>query len=56
MKLYKNKVRKDDKLYTDLNLSWDYNGKTYLVRVRPVFASDFALLLGASEPLPEETA
>lgn len=53
MELYKNKVVKDGKTYTDLNVSWSHEGKTYIVRVRPVFARDFALLLSHAEPLPE---
>lgn len=54
MELYKNKVVKDGKTFTDLNVSWSHDGKNYLVRVRPVFARDLPLLLSHAEPLPTE--
>lgn len=56
MKLFKSRVVKEGKQYTDLNLSWEYQGKVYLVRVKPCFKQDFELLLATSEPLPEELA
>lgn len=38
------KVEKDGKTYTDIYLNWNYEGKDYAVRVKPVFLKDFALL------------
>lgn len=50
--LTRQKVKKDGKTYLDLCLSWNYNGKDYIVRIDPRFAKDFALLFAIAEPLP----
>ena len=31
--------------YTDLYVAWSYQGKSYLVRVRPAFSCDFKKLV-----------
>lgn len=38
--------------YTDLYLSWEHEGKTYFVRVRPVFGVDNKKLLAAAVHVP----
>lgn len=52
VKLFKTKVVRDGEKYVDLNLAWQYNGKTYTVRVRPVFAKDNDKLHAIAQPLP----
>ena len=51
MELVKTKVLKNDKEYIDLYLKWTYEGKEYLVRVRPVFACDYDKLIATSNEL-----
>jgi hypothetical protein len=51
VKLLKNKVAKDDRIYTDLFLSWSHNNKVYFVRVEPRFSKDWKLLLANAEEL-----
>ena len=53
MKLFKTKVVRDGEKYVDLNLCWQYNGKTYLVRVRPVFGRDNDKLIAIAQNLTE---
>lgn len=48
MELVKTKVVRNDTEYTDLFLSWEYEGKTYLVRVRPVFSRDYDKLIATA--------
>lgn len=49
--LYKEKVRKGDKVYTDLYLIWSHNDKVYKVRVEPRFKYDTALLMSHAKEL-----
>lgn len=53
MELTKQKVMRDGKMYTDLFLSWNYESKTYKVRVRPVFNCDFDKLIATATPEEE---
>lgn len=39
--------------YTDLYLCWEYNGKKYAVRIRPVFAHDMDKLFAAATLVEE---
>lgn len=52
MKLFKTKIVRDGSRYVDLNLCWQYQGKTYVVRVRPCFGKDNDKLIAIAEPLP----
>jgi len=45
MELLKQKVRKNNKDYEDLILVYEFNKKTYSVRVKPVFGCDYRLLM-----------
>jgi hypothetical protein len=49
--LYKQKVYKADKVYTDLYLIWHHEGKSYKVRVEPRFQKDKVLLLSQAKEL-----
>lgn len=49
MELTKTKVCKEDgREFTDLYLTWMYEGKEYKVRVRPVFARDYDKLIASA--------
>lgn len=51
MELTKEKVNRNDCEYTDLYLSWEYEGKHYKVRVRPVFARDYDKLIASAKDI-----
>lgn len=51
MDLLKENVVRNENEYTDLYLTWEYQGKCYKVRVRPVFARDYDKLFAVSKPL-----
>lgn len=53
LKLHKDKVVKDDRVYTDLYLSWSHNNKVYLVRIEPRFPKDWKLLLANAKELSD---
>lgn len=46
-------TRKGFENYTDLYLAWEYKGKKYFVRVRPVFGCDNDKLLASAILVPE---
>ena len=48
MELTKEKVNRDGREYVDLFLSWEYEGKNYKVRVRPVFSRDYDKLIATA--------
>lgn len=54
MTLLKTKATREGyEKYTDLYLAWEYQGKKYLVRVRPVFGCDNDKLLASAVLVPE---
>lgn len=53
MELCKINVERLGNSYTDLYLSWEYEGKKYYVRVRPVFARDYNKMIASATPLQE---
>lgn len=55
MELLKCNVERNGNEYKDLWLSWEYQGKTYFVRVRPVFARDYDKLFSSASPLLDTT-
>ena len=48
MELIKETVVRNGVEYTDLFLLWEYEGKTYKVRVRPVFSRDYDKLMATA--------
>lgn len=55
MKLFKQRVQKDDKEYTDYFLSYkDNKGKEKRVRIRPVFKVDYWRLEEQAQELTSE--
>lgn len=53
MELLKVDVNRNGNDYKDLYLSWEYQGKVYYVRVRPVFARDFDKLFAVATTMFE---
>ena len=53
MRLFKQRVYKDNKRYSDLYLVWTHEGKTYKVRIEPRFRNNKALLLAQAELLDD---
>lgn len=53
VKFYKQEVERNGTKYVDLYAVWDYNDKTYFVRVRPVFGRDNDKLMAIALPVPE---
>lgn len=51
MDLCKINIERLGNTYTDLYLSWEYEGKTYYVRVRPVFTRDYDKMIANAKPL-----
>ena len=52
LKLFKQRVNRDGKRYTNLYLVWEYNGKLYDVRIKPCFDKNYAVQLGVAEKQP----
>lgn len=52
VKLFKQAVSRNGADYTDLYATWTYQGKVYLVRVRPVFGRDNDKLMAIAEEVP----
>lgn len=52
-KLLKQNVVRDGNKYIDLYAVWVYQGKTYSVRVRPVFGRDNDKLMSIAELIPD---
>lgn len=52
-KLIKQRVKREGKEYIDLYALWSYEGKTYAVRVRPVFGRDNDKLMSIAELIPD---
>lgn len=51
-KLLKQKVVREGNEYVDLYAVWSYEGKTYAVRVRPVFGRDNDKLMAIAQDIP----
>jgi len=49
MELTKVLVKRNGCDYVDLFLSWEYEGKTFRVRVRPVFSNDYRMVVAAAK-------
>lgn len=47
--LVKTKVNKDGKDYTDFYLKWEFEGKEYKVRVKPVFAHEYKVMFSSAK-------
>lgn len=41
--------------WVDLYLTWEYNGKTFCVRIKPQFLKDYGFLLAHAQTLDEPT-
>lgn len=60
LQLYKRKSQREGfEKYTDLFLRYEYNGKQYEVRIRPVFGGDFLKLFASAidldkSPVPSD--
>lgn len=54
MELTKEKVNRNECEYTDLYLTWEYEGKCYKVRVRPVFARDYDKLIATAKDIAKQ--
>ena len=52
LKLFKQRVTRDGKRYTNLYLVWEYKGKLYDVRIKPCFDINYTVLLGVAEKQP----
>lgn len=53
MKLLRQEIEKEGRKYTDFYYCWKYNGKTYKVRVRPVFNQDYDKLGAVAQKVPQ---
>lgn len=51
-KLLKQDVERNGNKYVDLFACWNYQGKAYAVRVRPVFGRDNDKLMAIAEDVP----
>ena len=57
MKLLKQDIEKENgNKYTDLYACWTFEGKTYCVRVRPVFGRDNDKLMSVAQAVPKGEA
>lgn len=52
MKLLKQNIERNGVKYVDLYGAWTYDGKTYCVRIRPVFGRDNDKLMSIAETVP----
>lgn len=53
IKVLKQRVHKNDRVFIDLYISWVYGQKTYFVRLKPVFGRDYDKLVSIAQEVPE---
>ena len=57
MKLTKQQCKREGfEKYVDLFLEWEYEGRTFKVRVQPVFSSEYKFLLAHAQDTTKTSA